>query len=115
VYRRLVDKGGTARAGGIFFFLGKGKQNHQFEAEFLVHHRIVSAVKRVEVVSARMSYIGLRGRWCNIYIFMCVHQVGRKVMIQRTVFIRIYLCQNMWKGQINAVVIQIPWGLGSRT
>jgi len=33
-----------------------------------VHHRIVSAVKLVEFVSDRMSYIVLRGRWCNIIV-----------------------------------------------
>jgi hypothetical protein len=31
-----------------------------------VHKRIISAVKRVEFVSDRMSYIMLRGRWCHI-------------------------------------------------
>ena len=35
---------------------------------FLVRHRIVSAVKRVEFVSDRVSYIVLRGRWCNIIV-----------------------------------------------
>ena len=35
---------------------------------FFVHHRIVSAVKRVEFVSDRMSYIVLRGCWCNIIV-----------------------------------------------
>ena len=35
---------------------------------FFVHHRIVSGVKRVEIVSDRMSYIVLRGRWCNIIV-----------------------------------------------
>jgi hypothetical protein len=33
-----------------------------------VHKRIISAVKRVEFVSDRMSYIILRGRWCNIVV-----------------------------------------------
>ena len=33
-----------------------------------VHHRIVSAVKRVEFVSDRVSYIVLRGRWDNIIV-----------------------------------------------
>ncbi|PNF43306.1 hypothetical protein B7P43_G14457 [Cryptotermes secundus] len=33
-----------------------------------VHKRIVSAVKRVEFVSERISYIILKGRWCNIII-----------------------------------------------
>jgi hypothetical protein len=31
-----------------------------------VHKRIISAVKRVEFVSDRLSYIILRGRWCHI-------------------------------------------------
>ena len=35
---------------------------------FFVNHRIVSAVKRVEFVSGRVSYIVLRGRWCNIIV-----------------------------------------------
>jgi hypothetical protein len=35
---------------------------------FFVHHRIVSAVKRVDFVSDRISYIDLRGRWCNIIV-----------------------------------------------
>jgi hypothetical protein len=39
---------------------------------FFVHHRIVSAVKRVEFVSDRVSCIVLRGRWCNI-ILLNVH------------------------------------------
>ena len=35
---------------------------------FFVHQRVVLAVKRVEVVSDRVSYIVLRGRWCNIIL-----------------------------------------------
>ena len=35
---------------------------------FFVHQRIASAVKRVEFISDRMSYIVLRGRWCNIIV-----------------------------------------------
>jgi hypothetical protein len=30
--------------------------------------RIISAVRREEFVSDRMSYIILRGRWCNIVV-----------------------------------------------
>jgi hypothetical protein len=37
-----------------------------------VHKRFISAVKRVEFVSGRMSYIILRGRWYHI-IFLNVH------------------------------------------
>jgi uncharacterized membrane protein YuzA (DUF378 family) len=35
---------------------------------FFVHRRIVSAVKGVEFVSDRLSYIVLRGRWCNTIV-----------------------------------------------
>jgi hypothetical protein len=33
-----------------------------------VHKNIISAVKRVEFVSDRMSYIILGGRWCHIIV-----------------------------------------------
>jgi hypothetical protein len=33
-----------------------------------VHKRIISAVKRVEFVSDRMSCIILRGRWCHVIV-----------------------------------------------
>jgi hypothetical protein len=35
---------------------------------FFVHKRIISAVRKVEFVSDRMSYIILRGRWCHIIV-----------------------------------------------
>ena len=37
-------------------------------AGFFVHRTTVSAVKRVEFVSDRLSYIVLRGRWHNIVV-----------------------------------------------
>jgi len=39
-----------------------------WEQDFFVHHRIVSAVKRVEFVSDRTSYIVPRGHWYNIIV-----------------------------------------------
>jgi hypothetical protein len=36
--------------------------------QVFLHQRIASAVKRLEFVSDRISYIVLRGRWCNIIV-----------------------------------------------
>jgi hypothetical protein len=62
------EKGGTERAEDCTFFYGQGNGDHQLGTGFFVHKRIVSAVRRVEFVSDRMSYIILRGRWCDIIV-----------------------------------------------
>jgi hypothetical protein len=63
-----VGRRGTVRAGDYNFFYGRGNDSHQLGTRYFVHHTIVSAVKRVEFVSDRVSYIVLRGRWCNIFL-----------------------------------------------
>jgi hypothetical protein len=55
------EKGGTVRAEDCTFFSGEGNKDHQLGTGFFVYKRIMSAVKRAEFVSDRMSYIILRG------------------------------------------------------
>ena len=43
------DREGTVRTGDYNFFYGKGNENQQLGKGFFVHHRIVSAGKRVEL------------------------------------------------------------------
>ena len=63
-----MDKGGTVSVWDYNFFYGRGNKNNQFGTEFFFYHRIISAAKRVEFVSDRVSYIVLRGRWCNVVV-----------------------------------------------
>jgi hypothetical protein len=64
------DGGDTEPAGKYTFLYGKGNENHELGTDFFVHKRIISAVKRVEFVSDRMSHIilVLRGCWCDIIV-----------------------------------------------
>jgi hypothetical protein len=38
------------------------------EGKFFVRNRIISAIKRVEFFSDRITYITLKDRWCDIIV-----------------------------------------------
>ena len=60
---------GHSKSKGLSFFLWQRKRKSLIGNRiFFVNHRTVSAVKRVDFVSDRVSYIVLRGRWCNIIV-----------------------------------------------
>jgi hypothetical protein len=42
--------------------------NPELGTGFSEHKKIISAAKKVEYVSDRMSYIILRGHWCHIIV-----------------------------------------------
>jgi len=70
------DKEGTERTEDYDIFYGKGNENHQLRTGLFVQRRRVSALKRVEFDSDRLSYIVLRVRWPYI-IVVNVHARGR--------------------------------------
>jgi hypothetical protein len=58
VHEARWDRGGTDPGGKYTFFNGKG---YDIRYRFSVHKRIISAVKRVEFLNAKISYIIIRG------------------------------------------------------
>ena len=69
MYRRFGGtKGAPYEQGTIISSMVKEMKIISWEQNFFVHQRTASSVKRGEFVSDRMSYIVLRGRWCNIIV-----------------------------------------------
>ena len=67
--RRSGGTKGAQLEQGIMIFLRERKRESSTRNRFFfVHRRLVSAVKRIEFVSDRLSYIVLRGRWLHIIL-----------------------------------------------
>jgi hypothetical protein len=58
---------GHSKSRGLEFFYGKKMKIINWEQDFCTPQNI-SAVQRVNFVSKRVSFIVLRGRWCNIIV-----------------------------------------------
>jgi hypothetical protein len=54
------EKGGNERAEDYTFFYGDGNADHQLGTDFFVHKINLCAVRRLQFISDRMSYIILR-------------------------------------------------------
>jgi hypothetical protein len=65
------DKCGTEPADDYTAIYGNGNADHHLLTGFIVHKGIMPAVKRAQFVSDRMTYLILRGRWCDIYFSEC--------------------------------------------
>ena len=63
-----LDGNDISPIGDYMLYYGKGNNNHQLGTWFFVHNRINSAVKNVEFISDRLSYLIFRGRWYDIIV-----------------------------------------------
>jgi hypothetical protein len=59
---------GSVRTADYNIFYGKRNENYQLGRRYFVNHRILRAVKILELVSDMVYYVVLRGRWCNIFV-----------------------------------------------
>jgi exonuclease III len=62
------EKGGTEWAEDYTFFCGERNGDYQSGTGFFIRKRIISAFRRMEFISYRVSYIILRGHSCNIIV-----------------------------------------------
>jgi hypothetical protein len=67
-----LDEDGSQPADDYTLFCGNGKANHHLGKGPFVHKGIISVVRTVEFISDKISYITLKGRWCDV-IFLSLH------------------------------------------
>jgi hypothetical protein len=53
---------------GLYIFLWRRKWGSSVRYRFFVHKKIISAVRRVQLISKRVSFVIIKGRWCNITV-----------------------------------------------
>ena len=63
-----LNGNGISPIGDYMLYYGKGNNNHQLGTGFFIHKGIKSAVKKVEFISDRLSYLIFRGRWYDIIV-----------------------------------------------
>jgi exonuclease III len=63
----ICNRGGTELAGEYASFYGKGNENHELGTGFFVRKKIISAVKRAEFVSDKVSCIILNIIVLNVH------------------------------------------------
>jgi len=61
-----VDKGGAVRAGDYILFYGNGNENYNWRQDYLYTTEQYQQLR--EFISDRVSYLVLRGHWCNIIV-----------------------------------------------
>ena len=63
-----LDGKGISPIGDYMLYYGKGNNNHQLGTWFFIHNKI--AVKNIEFIRDRLSYLILRVRWCSIIVII---------------------------------------------